>query len=88
MYRKNIDQILHAIVENDDQLAFKEVYRYYSSGLISFVTSLLNDRQTAEEVVEDVFVKLWDNRKTLHTIHSIVRKFVGIKKNPKNFSNH
>ncbi|MFT4092912.1 MAG: RNA polymerase sigma-70 factor [Niabella sp.] len=60
-----------AIAEHNDQAAFDELFSFYFPGLVSFADSMLKDRQHAEEVVEDVFVKLWINRKTLVAIKNI-----------------
>lgn len=62
--------LLLLIAENDDQAAFDELFTFYFPGLVSFASNILKDRQLAEEVVEDVFVKLWQNRKTLVSIKS------------------
>ncbi|MFT3902023.1 MAG: RNA polymerase sigma-70 factor [Niabella sp.] len=60
-----------AIAEHNDQAAFDELFTYYFTGLVSFASSLLKDRQLAEEVVEDVFIKLWLNRKTMVSIKNV-----------------
>lgn len=39
-------------------------------GLQSYANSLLRDIHLSEEAVEDVWVKIWTNRKTLHTIQN------------------
>lgn len=62
--------LLLIIAENDDQAAFDELFTFYFPGLVSFASNILKDRQLAEEVVEDVFVKLWLNRKTMVSIKS------------------
>ncbi len=40
-------------------------------GLQSYANSLLRDVQLSEEVVEDVWLKIWTGRKTLHTIQNL-----------------
>ncbi len=39
-------------------------------GLQSYANSLLRDIHLSEEAVEDVWLKIWANRKTLHTIQN------------------
>lgn len=39
--------------------------------MLSYATSFLKDQQLAEEVVEDVFVKFWENRKAAPDIRKI-----------------
>ncbi len=62
--------LLLLIAEHDDQTAFDELFNSYFPGLVSFASNILKDRQLAEEIVEDVFVKLWLNRKTTVSIKS------------------
>ncbi len=62
--------LLLLIAEHDDQTAFDELFNFYFPGLVSFSSNILKDRQLAEETVEDVFVKLWLNRKTMVSIKS------------------
>ncbi|WP_114790651.1 RNA polymerase sigma-70 factor [Niabella yanshanensis] len=62
--------LLLLIAEHDDQKGFDELFNFYFPGLVSFASNILKDRQLAEEIVEDVFVKLWLNRKTMVSIKS------------------
>lgn len=60
--------LLYQIAENNDQTAFNELFKKYFNALVSFSSSILKDQFLAEEVVEDVFIKLWHNRRTLVAI--------------------
>ncbi len=62
--------LLHAIAEYSDQSAFDELFTFYFPALVPFANNIVKDVQLAEEVVEDVFVKLWHNRKTMVSIRS------------------
>jgi RNA polymerase sigma-70 factor (ECF subfamily) len=66
----DFDDILYRISENDES-AFRELFESLFPGLLSFAISLLKDKHQAEEVVEDVFVKLWEGRQTLDRIGNI-----------------
>ena len=48
-----------------DVEAFKTVYRRYFQKVLHFVYRFSLDKEDAEEVVQDVFVKLWNKRTTL-----------------------
>lgn len=43
----------------------------YSEGLFVFVRGIVRNRETAEELVSDVFVKMWNRRDQFPTIRSI-----------------
>ncbi|ANH83566.1 hypothetical protein A8C56_23640 [Niabella ginsenosidivorans] len=64
------ETVLYRISEGDEG-AFRELFEKFFSGMLSYAVSLLKDQQLAEEVVEDVFVKLWENRKTARNIRKI-----------------
>jgi RNA polymerase sigma-70 factor (family 1) len=55
----------------DDQLAYKELFTSFYPALIQFVTGIIKSRQSAEEVVSDLFMKIWEKRKALEEIHNL-----------------
>ncbi|MGJ7029665.1 RNA polymerase sigma-70 factor [Niabella hirudinis] len=67
---EKIKTLTIAISEQNDLSAFDRLFRHYLPGLVSFANSVINDRQQSEEVVGDVFVKIWENRKTLTAIRN------------------
>ena len=44
-----------------DASALDELYANHGSGLLSYLTSYLNDRQLAEEILQDVMLAVWNN---------------------------
>ena len=53
------------IKEDDEQSLSKLFYKYYEY-LYQFAGRYLDDAQLAENVVQDVFVHFWENRKTIN----------------------
>ncbi|WP_394697582.1 RNA polymerase sigma factor [uncultured Sunxiuqinia sp.] len=43
------------------------MFDHYSKILFQFSISYLKSKESAEEVVQEVFIKIWDNRKKLKT---------------------
>ena len=67
-------------VANDDQTAFTQLYLHFGKKLIHFAISLVRSKEIAEELVEDVFVKLWANRIHITGIENItVYLYVAVK---------
>lgn len=65
-------QYLQARVSRfDDQLAYKELFISFYPPLIQFVTGIIKSRMSAEEVVSDLFLKIWEKRKTLEEIQNL-----------------
>ncbi|MDG1098588.1 MAG: RNA polymerase sigma-70 factor [Bacteroidia bacterium] len=52
-------------MSSQDQELFKQLYLRYRPALISFAMSYLYNEAQAEEVVNDVFMGLWNKRETL-----------------------
>jgi RNA polymerase sigma-70 factor (family 1) len=55
----------------DDQLAYKELFTGFYPFLFHFVTGIVKSRQSAEEIVSDLFMKIWEKRKTLEEIQNL-----------------
>ena len=66
-----ISQLCLQIAEFDDEVAFGELFKLYYSRLLLFTEAILKSREPAEEAVEDVFLKLWENRKVLTAISNV-----------------
>lgn len=47
------------------QLQFKQLFEYYFEQLVLYAFRFLNDRQAAEDVVQDVFLSLWINKEDI-----------------------
>jgi RNA polymerase sigma-70 factor (ECF subfamily) len=59
------DVILISAVRKDDHLAFDRLFHRYGPILYSFVLSIIKDESESEEVVQDIFLKVWEKRKEL-----------------------
>lgn len=49
-------------VAKGDKNAFAELYNFYRVPALKFCTSLLKDEEEAENVLHEVFIKIWDKR--------------------------
>lgn len=47
---------------NGDEKAFESLFGQYHRRLYGFLYSLLKSKEDAEEIVQDTFVKIWENR--------------------------
>jgi len=45
-----------------DMLAFDSIYKKYNRRLFNFAYYLLKSREDSENIVQEVFVKIWENR--------------------------
>lgn len=49
-------------LKNGDVLAFDAIYKQYCTRLYGFVLKLIKQESDAEEIVQEVFVKIWESR--------------------------
>ncbi|MGB5895603.1 MAG: RNA polymerase sigma-70 factor [Ignavibacteriaceae bacterium] len=52
-------------IRSGDSAAFEELFNLYCQQLINFSTNYVTDKQIAENIVQDVFVSVWQNRTNL-----------------------
>jgi RNA polymerase sigma-70 factor, ECF subfamily len=62
---------LTALLAADDAHAFENLFRTYYTELGRFAMKYLRDKETAEELVQDLFVDLWEKRHTLNITGSV-----------------
>lgn len=66
--------VTHALFEriaNNDPLAFKVFYNYFYSKLYRYCTFFTNDQDVIKELISDVFVSVWQNRRKITEIKNI-----------------
>ncbi|WP_310588008.1 RNA polymerase sigma-70 factor [Runella sp. SP2] len=63
-------QILIAIREGDERV-FEQVFRKYYGGLCTYGRSILRDEEESEEIVQNVFVGIWEKRAELEITQSL-----------------
>ncbi len=68
---KHIESILKKISRDDDEKALKELFDNYFGKLVETAKFYVNDHTAAQEIVSDVFIKLWNNRSSVEKINNI-----------------
>ncbi len=63
LYNSLADAELTHLLKSDDQAAFEEIYLRYASLLYLYAYRKLKGKEEAKDVVQDVFIALWNNRK-------------------------
>lgn len=64
------DSKLFLGIKNNNSLAFQQFYNLYYQRLLSFVITFTHDREKAKDIVQEAFVILWTNRKSIDTSKS------------------
>ncbi len=69
--RRSNDEIFLIIgLKKNDHRSFQKLFELYSNPLFQFSLSYLKSKEVAEDVVQEVFLKIWKNRKKLKTTTS------------------
>lgn len=64
-YSELLDMELMVLLSSGDQLAYTEIFERYSRLLVAHAYRLLGDKDEAGDVVQDVFMVLWQNGSSL-----------------------
>jgi RNA polymerase sigma-70 factor (family 1) len=52
-------------LRKSDPIAFKSIVQHFHSGIFRFLFFRINDRDEAEDLLQETFVRLWENRHKL-----------------------
>lgn len=64
-------QDLLTLLRHDSEAAFESLYGKLTQRLYSYIYNKVRRRDTTEEILQDIFVSLWNNRKRLNIVTSI-----------------
>lgn len=64
------DKRLLELIANEDQLAFKKLFEKYRLKLYAYLKGITKSPEASEEIVMDVFLKIWIGRKTVTEIQN------------------
>jgi len=65
MTRNPNDQLYFDLLTKGDKSAFDSLFRGYYTSLCRFALTISGNEMLAEEVVQNVFVRLWEKRKSI-----------------------
>ena len=64
-----------------DHLAFTRLYSVYLGNLYRYVSLFFPDKASAEEIVQDIFIKIWEKRENLAGVKSFKQYLFKTAKN-------
>lgn len=67
---KELDKFWKEVVTKGDKIALRKIYETYFDRLFPFALRILKSKQLAEEVISDVFVKIWQGRDSLSKVQN------------------
>mgnify|MGYP002777132498 CR=1 FL=1 len=79
---QRLDELKRRIAVYEDEAAYKEIFMMLFSSLTRFAASIVQSKETAEEIVSDVFIHLWNKRNKLEEIQDLrLYLFIAVKNN-------
>ncbi len=67
----NADQVMLDMIRDNDDHAFELLYKKYWSPLMNFAAHYLEDKDTCEEIIQQLFIQLHSRRSSLKINSSI-----------------
>lgn len=68
---ENIRLLQQAIACFDDAQAYKQLFLLFYPSLVPFAVSIIKSKELAEEIVSDVFIKIWQKRQQLDKVENL-----------------
>jgi len=59
------------LISNGDQEAFAIIYTTYLNNIYRYIFSICYTKETSEEIVQELFIKVWENREDLIHVTSL-----------------
>lgn len=77
-----IEELMHRIAFADgDMNAYEQLYHSLFPSLFSVAFNILQNKETSEEIVSDVFLKIWNSRESLVQLDAMLLYIFRITKN-------
>ncbi len=65
------ERLLIIALKQDEKQAFTKIFRAYYKDLVLFGGTYISEKSVCEDIVQNIFLKLWDDRKTLDIENSL-----------------
>ena len=83
----DVKDLLLKIAHDDDLASFKKIYFLYYERLLNLACSFVKLTEVGEEIVDDVFVKIWETRANLASVNNLtVYLYVAVKNQSLNYN--
>lgn len=68
-------------LKRGNERAFDLIFQQYYKPLCQFAFSFIKDQNTAESLVQEIFIKLWEKRENITNVDNILSYLVGMVRN-------
>lgn len=64
--KPDLDKIIYALA-NDNEAPMEELFKYYYPRLLNYSRKILKIEDGIDDIIQEVFVKIWQNRKKINS---------------------
>ena len=75
-------------VKTGDQIAFEQLFAIFFARLNDFASKVVNDDMVSQDIVQDAFIKLWENRNTIQSVNLESFLFLAVRHRCLDFIRH
>ena len=68
LYLSLNDEELFNMMKKNEGNAFKFIFKKYYNRLLGYAMRFVQDRETAEDIIQEVFMSFWEKRQLLKSI--------------------
>lgn len=86
MYPELTDEALTDLLRRNDPVALETLFNRYYKSLCQFCTVYTKDYEASEEIIADLFIRLWDNREDTQITRVKSYLFVSAKNSSLNYT--
>jgi RNA polymerase sigma-70 factor (family 1) len=66
-----LSTLIKNILQEDDEAAFATLFKLFYARLVNFSVRIVHSKDNGEEIVSDVFVNIWQTRKSISKINNV-----------------
>jgi RNA polymerase sigma-70 factor (ECF subfamily) len=75
------EQVLLAMVATGNRQAFTQLYTTHLNNLYRYIFLFTKSKEETEEILQEIFIKIWETREKLHEVESIENYLFRFAKN-------
>lgn len=79
--KKNKNKLLLASLKKGDRVAFRSIFDLYERKLYCYIFSITKSDYATEEILQEIFIKIWEQRETINLSYSFSSFIYSIARN-------
>jgi RNA polymerase sigma-70 factor (ECF subfamily) len=68
-FGKDGTDMLFRMIQKGDEIAFEKVFRKFHPRLYNFALKVVKNNEIAEDIIQDIFIKLWEKKEKIKPVN-------------------